>query len=78
MTNYRRNFVPGGCQFFTVNLAERESRLLTDRVDSLRAAFRYARARYPFTVEAIVVLPIISTPSGRCRTRMPTTRPAGG
>jgi hypothetical protein len=21
MTDYRRNFVPGGCQFFTVNLA---------------------------------------------------------
>jgi REP element-mobilizing transposase RayT len=57
MTNHRRNFVPGGCQFFTVNLAERKSRLLTDHVDSLRAAFRYARARHPFTVEAIVVLP---------------------
>ncbi len=57
MTNYRRNFVPGDCQFFTVNLAERKSRLLIDHVDSLRAAFRYARARYPFTVEAIVVLP---------------------
>jgi putative transposase len=57
MTNYRRNFVPGGCQFFTVNLAERQSRLLTDHVDFLRAAFRYARGRYPFTVEAIVVLP---------------------
>jgi putative transposase len=57
MTNYRRTFVPGGCQFFTVNLAERKSRLLTDHIDFLRAAFRYARARYPFTVEAIVVLP---------------------
>jgi len=29
MTSYRRNFVPGGCQFFTVNLADRKSRLLT-------------------------------------------------
>jgi putative transposase len=36
MTNYRRNFVPGGCQFFTVNLAQRKSRLLTDHVDFLR------------------------------------------
>jgi hypothetical protein len=53
MTNYRRNFAPGGCQFFTVNLAERKSRLLTDHVDFLRAAFRYARARYPFTVDAL-------------------------
>jgi putative transposase len=57
MTNYRRNFVPGGCKFFTVNLAERKSRLLTDHVDLLRGAFRYARGRYPFTIEAIVVLP---------------------
>jgi hypothetical protein len=46
MTNDRRNFVPGGCQFFTVNLAERKSRLLTDHVDFLRAAFRHARARH--------------------------------
>jgi putative transposase len=57
MTSRRRNFVPGGCQFFTVNLAARKSRLLADHVDFLRAAFRYARARYPFTIEAIVVLP---------------------
>jgi hypothetical protein len=27
MTNCRRNFVPGGCQFFTVNLAECKSRV---------------------------------------------------
>ena len=29
MTSYRRNFVPGGSYFFTVNLADRCSRLLT-------------------------------------------------
>jgi len=57
MTNYRRNFVPGGSYFFTVNLAERRLRLLTEHVNLLRAAFRYARARHPFAVEAIVVLP---------------------
>jgi putative transposase len=57
VTNYRRNFVPGGCQFFTVNLADRKSRLLTDHVDALRAAFRYARSRHPFTIDAIVVIP---------------------
>ena len=57
MTNYRRNVVPGGSYFFTVNLAERKSRLLTDHVDCLRAAFRYARARHSFTIEEIVVLP---------------------
>jgi putative transposase len=57
MTNYRRHFVPGGSYFFTVNLADRRLRLLTDHIDALRAAFRYARARHPFTVDAIVVLP---------------------
>jgi putative transposase len=57
MTNYRRNFVPGGSYFFTVNLADRRSRLLTDHVEPLRGAFRYVQARHPFTVEATVVLP---------------------
>ncbi len=57
MTNYRRNFIPGGSYFFTVNLAERRLRLLTDNVDQLREAFRYARARHPFSIAAAVVLP---------------------
>jgi putative transposase len=57
MTNYRRNFVSGGSLFFTVNLADRRLRLLTDNIALLRSAFRYARARHPFVVDAIVVLP---------------------
>jgi len=57
MTSYRRNFVAGGTFFFTVNLADRRLRLLTKHVDMLRAAFRTTRARHPFTVEAIVILP---------------------
>jgi putative transposase len=40
MTEYRRFRHPGGIWFFTVNLAERRgNRLLTDRIDVLRAAF---------------------------------------
>jgi putative transposase len=57
VTNYRRNLVPGGSFFFTLNLADRRSRLLTERVGLLREAFRYVRARHPFTLDAIVVLP---------------------
>jgi len=57
MTNYRRNFVAGGSYFFTVNLAERRLRLLTDNIALLRAAFRSARVRHPFAIDAIVVLP---------------------
>jgi len=57
VTNYRRSLVPGGSYFFTVNLADRRSRLLTDHIDALRASFQYTRRRHRFTVEAIVVLP---------------------
>jgi putative transposase len=57
MTNYRRNFVRGGSYFFTVNLADRGSRLLTDHIDLLRIAFRYARVRHAFMIDAIVILP---------------------
>jgi len=57
MTNYRRNFVPGGSYFFTVNLLDRRSRLLTHNINLLRSAFRYTRVRHPFTIEAIVILP---------------------
>jgi putative transposase len=57
MTNYRRNFVAGGSFFFTVNIAERRLRLLTDHVSKLRTAFRETRRRHSFTIAAIVVLP---------------------
>ena len=48
MTNYRRSRIEGGTYFFTVALANRTSTLLTDRIDVLGAAFRYAQARHPF------------------------------
>ena len=57
MTNYRRNFIPGGSFFFTVNLADRRKRLLTAHVALLRQAFRQVRQHHPFDIEAIVVLP---------------------
>ena len=57
MTTYRRNFISGGCFFFTVNLADRRLRLLTDHIDILRSAFRDTRQAHPFTIEAMVVLP---------------------
>ena len=57
MANYRRNFLPGGSCFCTVNLADRRRALLTDNIDFLRAVFRQVRARHPFAVEAAVILP---------------------
>ena len=57
MVNFRRNFIPGGTYFFTVALADRNSKLLTEHVNKLRNAFRKAQLKYPFTIDAIVTLP---------------------
>ncbi|TWI05957.1 putative transposase [Luteimonas cucumeris] len=57
MTNYRRASVPGATYFFTVNLANRDTTLLTDRIDDLRNAMRCVRVRHPFAIDAMVVLP---------------------
>src|SRR5690348_600285 len=57
MTNYRRNFILGASYFFTVNLFDRRSCLLTEHIDSLRHAFRSIRLEHPFTIDAVVVLP---------------------
>ncbi len=57
MPDYRRNRVPGGTFFFTVNLLDRRSTLLVSRIDALRAAVRQVRARAPFHIDAWVVLP---------------------
>ena len=57
MVFYRRNRVKGGCYFFTVTLLDRSSNLLVEHIAELRDAFRQAKARMPFQVDAIVVLP---------------------
>ena len=57
MTDYRRNFITGGSFFFTVNLAERRLRLLTEHINELRTALRQTRRHHPFTIDAMVVLP---------------------
>ncbi|WP_427551475.1 REP-associated tyrosine transposase [Methylomonas sp. MS20] len=57
MPNYRRNFVAGGCYFFTVNVLERQRTLLTDHIDLLRDAVRRVKRLYSFHIDAWVVLP---------------------
>src|SRR3989338_9063570 len=57
MSDYRRNRVPGGTYFFTVNLLERRERLLVEHIDALRDAVRQVRAQRPFHIDAWVVLP---------------------
>jgi hypothetical protein len=66
MTEYRRTWHPGATWCFTVNLAERrENRLLVERIDVLRTAFRNVRGRHPFHIEAIAILPDNYIASGR-------------
>jgi putative transposase len=54
---YRRANVPGAIYFFTVNLADRKSNLLTEQIDLLRTAIRKIRQSHPFDIIAMVVLP---------------------
>ncbi|WKJ90428.1 transposase [Methylomonas montana] len=58
MPNYRRAFIPGGTWFFTVNLLERKNNdLLIREINLLRETVRAVRERYPFKIDAWVVLP---------------------
>jgi putative transposase len=58
MTEYRRYRIAAATWFFTVNLAERKAnRLLIDRIEALRAAFAKVKAKHPFDIDAIVILP---------------------
>jgi putative transposase len=57
MPDCRRNRVPGGTFFLTVNLLDHRSNLLVARIDALRDVVRQARARASFHTDAWVVLP---------------------
>lgn len=57
MHTLRRRRIPGGCYFFTVNLADLSSNLLVDKVDVLRACVRRVHLSMPFHIDAWVVLP---------------------
>ncbi|MEE4377690.1 MAG: transposase [Candidatus Competibacteraceae bacterium] len=58
MADYRRCYVPGGSFFFTVVTERRAAILANDRArDDLRCAFRDCRQRWPFRVDALVIMP---------------------
>jgi putative transposase len=57
MPNYIRPKITGATVFFTVNLADRSSTLLVDRIEDLREAVRTTRRERPFEFDAWVVLP---------------------
>lgn len=57
MPNYIRSDTPAATFFFTTRLADQRSTLLIDEVDLLRRAMRDTVHRYPFRINAIVILP---------------------
>ena len=58
MSQYRRVTLPGGCFFFTLVTAQRYPWFSENRnIQRLREAFEHVRNRYPFRLDAIVVLP---------------------
>ena len=58
MSNYRRAFIAGGTYFFTVNLLQRQDNdLLIQKIDLLREVVTKVRKKYPFRIDAWVVLP---------------------
>ena len=66
---YRRSRTQGGTYFFTVNLAQRDQSLLIDYIEVLREVVGRIQTRYPFIIDAMVVLPehlhaIWTLPSG--------------
>lgn len=57
MTGYRRARMPGATYFFTVALADRSARFLTDEIGLLRLAYATTLGERPFRCDAMVVLP---------------------
>ena len=41
---------------FTVNMAEKKSRLLVSHVDLLRASVRHVKQQHPFVIDAMVIM----------------------
>jgi putative transposase len=71
MTQQQRLMVPAGTYYISARLEDRASTLLVDQIDLLRAAVRLCQKRWPFIIEAAVVLPaavqmIWTLPPGDC------------
>ena len=55
---YRRSNLCGACYFFTLVTHQRQNLLtIPQNIDRLRMAFKREKQKYPFDLEAIVILP---------------------
>ncbi len=57
MSRYTRPRIAGAKLFLTINLADRNSALLIEHIEDLRAAVKVTRRTRPFGIDAWVVLP---------------------
>lgn len=58
MSNYRRNYIPGGTYFFTVVTHHRKRILCDDKArEALRQGIKSVQKSRPFSVDAIVLMP---------------------
>lgn len=57
MPNYRRYHHPGGMFFFTVNLRDRRSNLLTENFDLFMSIYQKQSEARPFHTHSYVILP---------------------
>ncbi len=57
MPRYIRPKIKGTSWFFTVNLLDRNSRLLTENIAALREATQKTMHKFPFSIDAVVILP---------------------
>lgn len=55
--HYRRAKAMGGTYFFTVNLADRTKKYLTDYIDTFRDILNNVKQKHPFILDALVLLP---------------------
>ena len=56
MANYKRIFLDGYSYYITM-VTHRRNPILVDNIEALREAFRESKRYYPYTIDAIVVLP---------------------
>ncbi len=77
MVDYRRYYLNGGSWFFTVNLRDRKSRFLVQRIDALRRAVAIVLKQKPFDIDAWVVLPNTFIASGPYLTTTAISHRAG-
>ncbi len=54
---YRRSNIKGACYFFTINLANRKTRLLVEEFEILRNVINHVKQQHPFQLDAMVIMP---------------------